>query len=395
MGCKNYCDQVYNGDNTMACVSIAAYDNGRCCLKSVNNGGSLSTMAAHRPISTYDKIANPNSRSDSPYFWDRHNVNCYSGHGANHKTDWSITLTEPFEDNAVNNDNFVVDNNVEYCKTICVNTEGCDGITRWGNRCYLRHNMIIAECGNPITSSQIEQGFGSWKINSANVGMNALNAAIKLIAPVNTAMCLDMHCDDSFSGGTEVYTYEQRTSGKCPDGFIIGTIDECNRAAITIGWTMRSGGQYTAQDDGQSSVPYDPLGCYFEGGSLKFNNNGNSGQCTSRDKCICRHGQPVLQHIADDGSPVSDSWSVRGVGVCQGPSSSIPNRIFEHTVHGETIETDDTPVDSIETSHGRGYMTLDGCKQVLAFFYGSVSFFFFCNFFFPNFFFFSFFLFFL
>ena len=180
-----------------------------------------------------------------------------------------------------------------------------------------------------------------------------------------------------------------------PRWLIIGTIDECNRAAITIGWTMRSGGQYTAQDDGQSSVPYDPLGCYFESGSLKFNNNGNSGQCTSRDKCICRHGQPVLQHIADDGSPVSDSWSVRGVGVCQGPSSSIPNRIFEHTVHGETIETDDTPVDSIETSHGRGYMTLDGCKQVLAFFYGSVSFFFFCNFFFPNFFFFSFFLFFL
>ena len=73
-----------------------------------------------------------------------------------------------------------------------------------------------------------------------------------------------------------------RTSGKCPNATIIRTIDECNKAAIAIGWS-----DTTAEDDGQSAVYYDPLGCYFESGSLKFNNNGNSGQCTSRDKCIC------------------------------------------------------------------------------------------------------------
>ena len=35
-----------------------------------------------------------------------------------------------------------------------------------------------------------------------------------------------------------------------------------------------------------------PTGCYYEGGSLKFNNNGNFGKCTSQDNCLCKYKCP-------------------------------------------------------------------------------------------------------
>ena len=43
----------------------------------------------------------------------------------------------------------------------------------------------------------------------------------------------------------------------------------------------------TAEDDGQSGVDLDPFGCYFEGNSLKYNNNGNTGTCSVYDTCLC------------------------------------------------------------------------------------------------------------
>ena len=58
---------------------------------------------------------------------------------------------------------------------------------------------------------------------------------------------------------------------------------ECKSAAIELGMA-----DVTVEDDGQIGVTYDPPFCYFEGGSLKFNNLGtNKGNCTTTDQCLC------------------------------------------------------------------------------------------------------------
>ena len=50
----------------------------------------------------------------------------------------------------------------------------------------------------------------------------------------------------------------------------------------------------TAEDDNQYGAPLDPAGCYFEGGKLKMNvKGGNTGYCSSRDKCLCQGPTPV------------------------------------------------------------------------------------------------------
>ena len=42
-----------------------------------------------------------------------------------------------------------------------------------------------------------------------------------------------------------------------------------------------------AQPDGMA-WSYDPTGCYYEDGVLKFNEHGNTGSCTISDACICK-----------------------------------------------------------------------------------------------------------
>jgi len=80
----------------------------------------------------------------------------------------------------------------------------------------------------------------------------------------------------------EAAQYELVTSGTtCPR---ITSITECSSAAVSLGLA-----DITASDDGYNSVSYDPPYCYFEGNGLKFNTNaGNTGPCTSSDKCLCK-----------------------------------------------------------------------------------------------------------
>lgn len=76
--------------------------------------------------------------------------------------------------------------------------------------------------------------------------------------------------------------YEKKTSGKCQ--YDITCMDECEAAAIALGFSGT-----TAIDDQQTSVSYDPKGCYHESGSLKFNAKmGNTGSCSSSDQCLCK-----------------------------------------------------------------------------------------------------------
>ena len=56
----------------------------------------------------------------------------------------------------------------------------------------------------------------------------------------------------------------------------------------------------SAQSDRQHRKSYDPIGCYYESGALKFNNNGNTGQCSRSDACLCKQGRTLcaLHHSA-------------------------------------------------------------------------------------------------
>jgi hypothetical protein len=58
----------------------------------------------------------------------------------------------------------------------------------------------------------------------------------------------------------------------------------CAAAAVSLGFA-----DTTVSDDGQHGVSYDPKGCYYEGGSLKYNSaQSNTGSCTSSDMCLCQ-----------------------------------------------------------------------------------------------------------
>ena len=62
--------------------------------------------------------------------------------------------------------------------------------------------------------------------------------------------------------------YEKKTSGKCQ--YDITCFNECEAAAIALGFSDTSATD-DKQDNGPTGVTYDPKGCYYEGGSLKFN----------------------------------------------------------------------------------------------------------------------------
>ena len=57
-------------------------------------------------------------------------------------------------------------------------------------------------------------------------------------------------------------------------------MSECNRAAKVLGFS-----DTTSTNDYNGHVSYDPRGCYYEGGSLKFNSEmTNTGSCSTSDQ---------------------------------------------------------------------------------------------------------------
>ena len=65
----------------------------------------------------------------------------------------------------------------------------------------------------------------------------------------------------------------------------ITSLAECSAAAVDLGLS-----DTTASYDGESWSS-DPPYCYYEGGSLKYNNNGtNTGSCSFGDQCLCKNG---------------------------------------------------------------------------------------------------------
>ena len=90
-------------------------------------------------------------------------------------------------------------------------------------------------------------------------------------------------CMCTFVGGTH---YQTRTSGRCSPGTEIKSQYGCMDAADYFDVKSLS-------NDNKYKSKYDPPGCYFDGhdgGKLKFNyDGGNTGYCTSYEKCVCRY----------------------------------------------------------------------------------------------------------
>ena len=93
--------------------------------------------------------------------------------------------------------------------------------------------------------------------------------------------------------------FETKTSGKCNN--YVTSMSECNRAAKVLGFS-----DTTSTNDYNGHVSYDPRGCYYEGGSLKFNSEmTNTGSCSTSDQCLCRKSSgsnSVFCDINHDGS---------------------------------------------------------------------------------------------
>ena len=111
------------------------------------------------------------------------------------------------------------------------------------------------------------------------------------------------------------------TTGSCSDP--IRTIAECSAAAAALGLS-----DVTAQfDEHGVSVSYAPVGCYFDSGSLKFNDRGNPGSCTTYQQCLC--GRPATRNPTATG----ETWAPTAAVACsrvrlsgEDPDGALPAR---------------------------------------------------------------------
>ena len=88
---------------------------------------------------------------------------------------------------------------------------------------------------------------------------------------------------------------------------------ECESAAEELGLS-----DITVVNDGQNGVTYDPPFCYFEGGSLKFNDFGtNTGACDAMDLCLCRQNDFCAKTPCNEGQgDCDDDTECEGSLVC-------------------------------------------------------------------------------
>ena len=93
----------------------------------------------------------------------------------------------------------------------------------------------------------------------------------------------------------------------------VKSASECESVAHELGLL-----DVTVEDDGQSGVDYDPPYCYFEGGSLKFNEFGtNKGPCTADDQCLCRQNEYCAKNPCGEGQgDCDDDTECEGSLVC-------------------------------------------------------------------------------
>ena len=65
---------------------------------------------------------------------------------------------------------------------------------------------------------------------------------------------------------------------------------ECDAAAKRLGLS-----DYTSTADGLDHSSTAPVGCYLDEGTLKFNDAGNNGNCSSTQQCLCSFDGEVAE----------------------------------------------------------------------------------------------------
>ena len=145
-------------------------------------------------------------------------------------------------------------------------------------------------------------------------------------------------CLCTFVGGTR---YVLRTSGRCPSGTEIRSISECSAAA-----TYLNLGDQWASYDNQYRVSYDPPYCYYEGGSLKFNDYGrNTGTCSSSDRCLCAVvSESTLQSSTTTGTTTgtTNSTATGATTTTTGTTTGTTNSTTTGTTNSTTTGTTTT-----------------------------------------------------
>ena len=94
----------------------------------------------------------------------------------------------------------------------------------------------------------------------------------------------------------------------------ITSLSECSAAAAALGLADTS-----AVDDGQTGATFDPPYCYFEGGVLKYNSNGqNTGSCSSSDQCVCHKGNSPYKTLYFNSAGLQNSALTHVTSICAG-----------------------------------------------------------------------------
>ena len=144
-----------------------------------------------------------------------------------------------------------------------------------------------------------------------------------------TSIVLD---GDNTSGGEG---YERKTYGKCSS--YITSLATCSAAATSLGFSDK-----TAISDLQYNISYDPLGCYSEKGTTKFNNNGNYGSCSSTDICLClaptkcMNGKKCLLTYPNGNVSVdctTTDCNAEWIGKFISPGSKLPKQFFFNVIN--------------------------------------------------------------
>jgi len=147
---------------------------------------------------------------------------------------------------------------------------------------------LNAKCSGIYDSSC--DATGSWYICTKNAYMaSGMGSCIYKMPPTNFAP----------TPAPAPKPYVLQESGTCAS--LITTKADCEEAAAVLGLSDK-----TVTDDGQhGGVVYDPKGCYFEQGSLKYNTyHKNTGGCNSIDKCLCRVPMVSTRMLGEEGRPV-------------------------------------------------------------------------------------------
>ena len=194
---------------------------------------------------------------------------------------------------------------------------------------YSKSSIVLDKCvpiGVKLAVENLNTNAWAGSITANGNPMTCTNCDV---GKSTTSIVLD---GDNTSGGEG---YERKTYGKCSS--YITSLATCSAAATSLGFSDK-----TAISDLQYNISYDPLGCYSEKGTTKFNNNGNYGSCSSTDICLClaptkcMNGKKCLLTYPNGNVSVdctTTDCNAEWIGKFISPGSKLPKQFFFNVIN--------------------------------------------------------------